>query len=389
MKISVLSALHYFVLCLSLLLSCIHAKTRIFTPNATICQSFFSSSEISCPDGYAIKIVNATFGRTSSSICLTTPASSVSNTNCVRNETDAISSICNGNNVCSFSSLNLSDSCPGTSKYLTTKGYCIGCSGNCSSCNQPNTCTTCQDGYFLDQTCLPCSNACKTCTNLTYCNSCPSGEYLFQGHCNKTCPTGIYKSQGTCVAACPNGTYLAFDTCASGCSWFIQDSSAGSFLSRSLTVQGFPGYIAGKYGWDGNFVPSQVNSCKGCYLACLYGVDSLTQAHCESYFFGSSAKHSFLTRYDICTPNCKDVPGWKDSKGSCSYYDAHPLECANAYQYHTFSSVRATDACCTCGGSSLFSTEASVASRKIWGGNSLNCLVVHILILGFILVHIQ
>ena len=89
--------------------------------------------------------------------------------------------------------------CNSPKLYLPKVDICGVCLDNCSYCEEPTVCITCEDNYFLssNDTCVQCNPACATCTDETNtsCGSCSTGYT----HLSDTticvpiedCPTGI------------------------------------------------------------------------------------------------------------------------------------------------------------------------------------------------------
>ncbi|KAL4472643.1 hypothetical protein ABPG74_018592 [Tetrahymena malaccensis] len=108
--------------------------------------------------------------------------------------------------------------------YLNSNGQCQPCITGCLDCNQQNTCNICNDGYYLDQNgkCLYCDSNCTFCINSNTCIACKSGLQLDQTGkcftCNQQCKT--CNSLNTCTS-CNNGFYLDTNnqckSCMKGC----------------------------------------------------------------------------------------------------------------------------------------------------------------------------
>ena len=63
---------------------------------------------------------------------------------------------------------------------------CPQCIAGCSSCTQNDSCTSCNNSFYLsDKTCSPCITGCGVCTGSTTCSQCKDGFYLSQGICKK------------------------------------------------------------------------------------------------------------------------------------------------------------------------------------------------------------
>lgn len=81
----------------------------------------------------------------------------------------------------------------------------------CSECDA-STCTTCKDGYFIENNvCIKCSNRtsdCVTCDGNGVCTGCQMGSQLVGGKCEK-CPAGYFSSNfsNTTCTPCGAGYY--------------------------------------------------------------------------------------------------------------------------------------------------------------------------------------
>ncbi|XP_056304048.1 uncharacterized protein LOC130216180 [Danio aesculapii] len=97
---------------------------RRSTDTETVCEDHVM--QLSCP-GRKIKILNANYGRTDSSTCITNrPPGQILNTNCHSSfSLSVVSGSCDGHESCSVPATNgeFSDPCFGTYKFLTVK-YC-------------------------------------------------------------------------------------------------------------------------------------------------------------------------------------------------------------------------------------------------------------------------
>jgi len=92
---------------------------------------------------------------------------------------------------------------------------CADCAAGCGSCSlSANNCTSCLDGFELDEETNSCSQVggggpgdcgvgCLDCANDTYCNECDSGFYLSVSN---------DLSEAQCVEECPDGSSPAQDS---------------------------------------------------------------------------------------------------------------------------------------------------------------------------------
>ena len=88
---------------------------------------------------------------------------------------------------------------------------CYECDKSCSSCrDNPNYCTSCINGKYLDElehTCLNCSKYCETCTkfeenenhNCLSCKNSSNYKYLFNNNCVEKCPNNTSLINDECI----------------------------------------------------------------------------------------------------------------------------------------------------------------------------------------------
>lgn len=112
--------------------------------------------------------------------------------------------------------------------YVNSTGNCVVCPGapQCTGCssNNPDTCTGCQTGFFLNNgACTPCPSWCATCDSETVCTALPSGTFgytLVQVNASYTaiaqCDYGCYSCSSAdpsfCNTCVPAGFYLSVST---------------------------------------------------------------------------------------------------------------------------------------------------------------------------------
>lgn len=123
-------------------------------------------------------------------------------------------------------------------------GLCLKCrSTNCLNCESQDSCTQCEDGYYLlcsplcecvaqcplgfaihaaSYSCQPCPANCAVCSSTSMCLSCQHGYvyYAPSGMCLNTCPEGYYSSpNGNCVSCSPPcSTCIGLASNCSSCS---------------------------------------------------------------------------------------------------------------------------------------------------------------------------
>jgi len=88
---------------------------------------------------------------------------------------------------------------------------CYECDKSCTSCNEnPNYCTSCADGKYLDESkhiCLKCSEYCETCNkfeenenhNCLSCKQNSNYKYLFNNNCLEKCPNNTSLINNECI----------------------------------------------------------------------------------------------------------------------------------------------------------------------------------------------
>lgn len=113
---------------------------------------------------------------------------------------------------------------------------CTQCSNNCNKCTGASACTSCRNGFYLNNgACTACSANCDQC-DATKCTKCEDERYyLFNGSCNscsskltnsqlctnsdttkdepkiKSCTSNYFLHSGECKLG-PNNCYLISDT---------------------------------------------------------------------------------------------------------------------------------------------------------------------------------
>ncbi|XP_062855321.1 rhamnose-binding lectin-like [Trichomycterus rosablanca] len=99
--------------------TCVSIRTKV------ICED--SHSELNCRTS-KIFVLNAMYGRTDTTTCISgRPSSETNNPNCNFNTRDKVSQLCNGQNKCCLFASNtiFTDPCFGTLKYLSVYYTCI------------------------------------------------------------------------------------------------------------------------------------------------------------------------------------------------------------------------------------------------------------------------
>jgi len=155
---------------------------------------------INCSDGYTLKNDTCIVDKCNSH-CKTCKEYSEddNNQNCIS---------CKNENEVSYNG-NCLNNCP--NGYYKKDKECSECDISCSSCNEnPNYCTSCADGKYLDEskhTCLKCSEYCETCSkfeenenhNCLSCKKSSKYKYLFNNNCMEKCPNNTSLINGKCI----------------------------------------------------------------------------------------------------------------------------------------------------------------------------------------------
>jgi proprotein convertase subtilisin/kexin type 5 len=98
-------------------------------------------------------------------------------------------------------------SATGKFRVSTSPKACWSCSANCITCTDAQTCTICEDGWYLKGgLCLACDSNCSCCTDINTCTGCQAGLY-FRTEVNDKGITIKY------CAACPDGFFKVNNDC--------------------------------------------------------------------------------------------------------------------------------------------------------------------------------
>jgi len=221
-------------------------------------------------------------------------------------------------------------------KYFINKenNTCELCSSECALCNNKNTCTACNEGYYwynntcisacpdkytiVNGNCVPCSSSdCLACKNgdPDFCNKCDGNLYTFNGKCYQTCPAsttpmilsnstaacincnqkcascnstacteckqGFRMINGTCINMCPDGSTPLNGICAK-CS-VLNCATCESDLIRCIDC--LPGF----FNQNGECVPKcddgyfqKGNVCRRCSEYCKKCSDENSCIECQN-----------------------------------------------------------------------------------------------------------
>ena len=127
--------------------------------------------------------------------------------------------------------------CP--KKYYLSENTCRECPIGCTDCINEKKCSSCSDGYYLDETCKKCHSNCVSChgegdEDNNNCKECIPGLLLINTTCSNGCQKKQYKSGNTCYpckkvcASCDNGSECK--TCVDN-----------YYLNNSICLQCSPG----------------------------------------------------------------------------------------------------------------------------------------------------
>ncbi|KAL4502619.1 hypothetical protein ABPG73_014376 [Tetrahymena malaccensis] len=205
--------------------------------------------------------------------------------------------------------------------FLNNSSQCLPCKSPCSKCNgSADKCTSCITNYNLDnssQSCSPtCDSSCKTCSeakNASKCLSCNDGFYLDSGLCKKCIsPCSTCKSSSECLT-CENG--YTFDVtsskcqpqCDSSCLTCNKPNDSNSCLSCK----------------DGSFLNnlSQCLPCKSPCLKCIGQADK-----CTSCITNYNLDNSSQSCSPICDSSCKTCSEAKNASKCLSCNDGFYLD---------------------------------------------------------------
>ena len=180
----------------------------------------------------------------------------------------------------------------------------------CQDGNNINKCTTCWDGFYLENdTCSKgCPKNCFTCSSLTNCSQCLSGYTTFKKEskiicapCMTSCRTCAEGKPSTCLS-CGNGFYLMNGTCKPCVTNCASCTEAGC-----LTCS--PGF----------FMTSQQTCALNCILPCAT-CSPTNPEKCESCIAGYTFDNVNKACIEVtsCSGSCVVCPmGYSLLNGNC------------------------------------------------------------------------
>ena len=124
--------------------------------------------------------------------------------------------------------------CNGTTQTKCSSGQyspqgsssCYNCPSTCSACTSSTNCTACKSGYYKSGgKCLSCPSTCSTCTSSTKCTACKSGYTLSKGACTAPCRVDN-------CAICASGTMYKCAECKSGYNMTDDNDYCGICIKR-------------------------------------------------------------------------------------------------------------------------------------------------------------
>ena len=191
--------------------------------------------------------------------------------------------------------------------FNSTDSMCYRCPGGCLTCDNPNTCSVCNDGYILtsNKTCRPCLNfaGCRTCdTSTLTCSTCLDGYYMDDSGACRQCSWSCMRctSTSSCSSCTPPfyqpyqpdynnyyGYYLdSSNSCQSssvtGCSLFSSDGTCLACL---------PGFA---------FSSDTCNKCPLYCVECDAAGTTCTKCSATYAYYDQS-----LSKCELCSSNCK------------------------------------------------------------------------------------
>ena len=190
--------------------------------------------------------------------------------------------------------------------YVGTTSY------GCSLCES-------QGFYLMNQACYACNSSCITCANLSYCTSCHNGYYLNNGVC--LCNPGTYMDGNGICQLC-NANCL---TCQ-GNAFYCISCQSSMLLQISICVASC---------WDGFFTNgSLLGICKQCNSSCFtcdVNQNNCTSCPLDTYLLNNNCNNicpdgfwanSLSKTCDKCDISCKTCFG---------RFSSHCYNCSNGF----------------------------------------------------------
>jgi proprotein convertase subtilisin/kexin type 5 len=239
----------------------------------------------------------------------------------------------------------LCSSATGKFRVETSPKACWSCPSNCITCTDGQTCTICEDGWYLKGgLCLECDKNCSCCTDINTCTGCQAGFY-FRTEVNDkgitikycaTCPDGFFKLNNDCFpcnANCVTCTELCSctkfkegfygvepeQTCPANMGSCAQcpganhctECKAGYILSNVNSIE----TCILKCDMDGYFLNRECNECYPCTTNCRL---------CLSFSKCMSCQPGYTLNTDGTCSSCNVVGCTECSKvGVCDWCDCN------------------------------------------------------------------
>ncbi|EAR87004.2 H-type lectin domain protein (macronuclear) [Tetrahymena thermophila SB210] len=166
-----------------------------------------------------------------------------------------------------------------------TTDICQSCQPSCLTCNNKDSCLTCDQGKYLNNSqCQDCDSSCLTCENKsTNCKSCSQGKYLYQScqTCDSSCqtcdsPCLTCKNTSSNCTSCSQNSILYNNQC------YVQNQCK----SNSLCQYCFNSYC----------IVCQQNNVNSCSTSCLSNQFNY-QSQCSS----TQPENTYCDQFKQCT----------------------------------------------------------------------------------------
>lgn len=219
---------------------------------------------------------------------------------------------------------------------------CSYCSLNCLECIDVNTCSICEEGFYMnsklenykcikicktgeylkqDQTCALCQSNCDSCTNDSSCSKCANGylvayEELSNPACIQTCPDNQYEDAlKTACLPCPHKCRTCADN--TKCSTCNPDN----FLHEGRCITNCPDYYVEDVDKCQNCPQSckiceAINKCLTCQTGYVLDIKGLCRAGCSSNEY-ETTKSDLIKYCAACDSLCKTCFGKANACTSC------------------------------------------------------------------------
>ncbi|KAL4469881.1 hypothetical protein ABPG72_011102 [Tetrahymena utriculariae] len=163
--------------------------------------------------------------------------------------------------------------------------YCRKCPSSCQSCNNDTNCTSCIQGYFLNQNqCFQCDSSCLTClgpghTNCIVCAQ--ANSYI------------SVKQNNSCVSVCDTTQAQYIDTLSNPLQNYCRlcNSQCQTCSSQQICTQCIQGYYLNQY---------QCNQCNSSCQSCSGGSESdCIICQQQGYYISTQQNNTCVTQCDV------------------------------------------------------------------------------------------